>query len=52
MRINRAVGLLLFLLIVRFIMGDVFASGSRALIAAFGTVESASHAASARMSER
>ncbi len=52
MRINRAVGLIMFLVVARFIMGDIFISGSRAAVATFGALESASVAATARFNEQ
>jgi hypothetical protein len=49
MRINRAVGLIIFLLAAHVILGGVFESVSSAVIASMGTVETASDVATLQL---
>lgn len=46
MKINRAVGIILFFALAHIVLGDVISAFSRALVAVLGTVEVASNAAS------
>ncbi len=51
MRINRAIGLIIFLLIAKVLLADVFVAFSRSIVATMGTVETASQTATATMLE-
>jgi hypothetical protein len=49
MKINRAIGVALFLFLAHVLMGDVMRSISRTLIATLGTVETAAQTATIRL---
>lgn len=51
MKINRALGFILFLFLANLIMGDVMHALSRTLVASLGTVESAAQTATVRFKE-
>lgn len=51
MKINRALGFILFLFLANLVVGDVMQALSRTLVASLGAVESAAQTATVRFEE-
>ncbi len=51
MKINRMIGLLFFLFVAQFLLGDIFHAVSRTTVAALETIETASKVTTKEMSK-